>query len=88
MAPSGFVDEFTKGWSVISPPRKGGGRSTYPERRVNRFGGRHVNAILGALAKKLIDEVDAAELLDTAPRHFNSLGQEVEERSAAYGPRS
>ena len=58
---------------------------SYPERQVHRLGVRHVGVVLDAVDRRDINSIEAFELTDVDPKHFDDLKKEVAERQRTYG---
>jgi Zn-dependent peptidase ImmA (M78 family)/DNA-binding XRE family transcriptional regulator len=65
--------------------RRGGQIMSYPERQVHRLGVRHVGIVMDAMTRHDINSLEAFELMDVDPKHFDDLKKEVAERQRVYG---
>jgi Zn-dependent peptidase ImmA (M78 family) len=84
LADGGFYDRMVAIWSVRNPA-SGGGRATHPEKMANRLGTRHIETVARALAERHISKLDAYELTNVKPEHFEQVKQEAQNRREAYG---
>jgi Zn-dependent peptidase ImmA (M78 family)/transcriptional regulator with XRE-family HTH domain len=84
LAREGFYDEKRKLWKPPRP-RKGGMPMPYAERQVNRLGVRHVSVVLDALDRRYINQLDAYEMTEVGPSHFDDLRSEIVGRQREYG---
>jgi Zn-dependent peptidase ImmA (M78 family) len=84
LARNGFYEWKLKQWG---PPkrRKGGKPTPYAERQVNRLGVRHVSIVLDALDRRYINQLDAYEMTEVGPNHFDDLRGEMVGRQLEYG---
>ena len=85
LAPVGFYAAKEAEWNKPKKKKKGGPPTPYEEKRVNRWGARHVDLVFNALDRGHINQLDAYELLGVRPKYFNALRREVREQQAAYG---
>jgi Zn-dependent peptidase ImmA (M78 family)/transcriptional regulator with XRE-family HTH domain len=84
LAREGFYDQKRALWKPPKP-RTGGMPMPYAERQVNRLGVRHVSVVLDALDKRYINQLDAYELTEVGPKHFDDLRSEIAGRQLEYG---
>jgi len=84
LARAGFYDQKQAQWKPRKP-RKGGPPMPYAERQVNRLGVRHVSVVLDALDRRYINQLDAYELTEVGPKHFDDLRTEIAGRQREYG---
>src|SRR5262245_50661369 len=84
LAREGFYEWKQKQWKPPTP-RKGGQPMSYAERQLNRLGVRHVSVVLDALDRRYINQLDAYEMTEVGPRHFEDLRSEMVGRQLEYG---
>jgi Zn-dependent peptidase ImmA (M78 family) len=84
LAREGFYEWKLKQWKPRKP-RKGGQPMPYAERQVNRLGVRHVSIVLDALDRRYINQLDAYEMTEVGPNHFEDLRGEMVGRQLEYG---
>jgi len=84
LAREGFYDRKHAEWKPRKP-RKGGQPMSYAERQVNRLGVRHVSVVLDALDRRYINQLDAYEMTEVGPSHFEDLRGEMVGRQLEYG---
>ncbi len=84
LAREGFYEARQKQWKPRKP-LKGGQPMSYAERQVNRLGVRHVSVVLDALDRRYINQLDAYEMTEVGPNHFEDLRGEMVGRQLEYG---
>ena len=84
LAKSGLYDQKVAEWQKRQKT-KGGQIMTYSERQVHRLGVRHVSVVMDAIDRRDINTIEAFELTDVDPKHFDDLRKEVAERQRTYG---
>lgn len=85
LAPSGYYSEIYSELR-LRRPGENRGRSTHQERMLNRLGFRHVDLVSKALARGILDRLDAYELTAIRPKHFGPVMLAGEARRSRYGP--
>ena len=85
LAPSGFYQTKMREWFLFGRRPRRGGLSTHAGRVTNRLGVRHVRVVLDALDSGRINKLDANELLNVRPDHFEALREEIRDRQMHYG---
>ncbi len=74
LAPGGFYDRFKQRQGEFEPqPIPGGGGGNYVLTQMSTLGNRYMSTIMRALDHGSISEVNAAEMLRLAPKHFDKV---------------
>jgi Zn-dependent peptidase ImmA (M78 family)/transcriptional regulator with XRE-family HTH domain len=84
IVPADFYKELRGLWAMHRPKNKGG-IATPAEKKLNKYGVRHVDLVLTALDRGRINQLDARELLDAKPKDFGAIRNEAKARQDAYG---
>jgi len=84
IAPPGFYERLRAEWGDYAD-KKGFGRATHPEKKLTKYGVKHVRTVFEALDRGRINQLDAHDLLDVKPTDFKALRDEAEARHEAYG---
>ena len=85
LAPSGFYQEKMRAWFLLGKKPRRGGLSSHAGRVTNKLGVRHVRVVLSALDSGRINKLEAYELLNVRPDHFEALREEIRDRQMHYG---
>jgi hypothetical protein len=84
LVPKDYYKEQRALWAMYRP-KKPGGIASHAEKKLNKYGVRHVGLVLSALDKGRINQLDAHELLDVKTKDFGALRTEARARQEAYG---
>lgn len=82
---AGYYGRLLALWGAGS--RSTGGIATHEQRLVNRLGS-HIEVVLNALEKGIINKIDAFEYTRIKPRYFSAVRGELAERRAKYAKRA
>jgi len=66
-------------------PKLGGQPMGYTERQISRLGMRHLSLVLTALERGYLNQIEAYDLTEVNPKHFDNLRSELNERRTRYG---
>lgn len=84
LVPSGFYARLSAKWSKPKE-KKAFSQATHPEKKLTKYGVKHVRTVFEALDRGRINQLDAHDLLDVQPKDFKALREEAEARLEAYG---
>jgi len=84
LAKPGLYDQKLEEWRKRKK-RKGFLLMDYAERQVHRLGVRHVGIVMDAVDRRDLNAVEAFELMDVDPKHFEELKKQVDGRQKIYG---
>lgn len=83
VAGDGFYSRMIALWG--NGRSQSGGRANHEQRLVNRLGAKHIDVVLAALDRKVINKLDAFEYTRIKPQYFGAVRDEIAQRRAAYG---
>lgn len=71
-----------QGRALPRPPQEGG---NYVNTQINELGDRFTNTVLEAERRSEIMPVEASDILDVRPVHFDRIRRQIEDQSARIG---
>lgn len=87
IAEGGFYGRLMALWANRHPGQRNG-RASHEDRIVNKLGSRHIETMLGALERGLLNKMDVYEFTSIKPKYFPAVMQAVIARHEAYGRRA
>lgn len=86
LVPPGLLDRKLDEWRKYNKPNKRGGPPTpYAERQVIRLGVRHVRLVMDAVQRGSLNQIEAFDLTDVNPKHYDNLRATLKQRRELYG---